>query len=239
MRKNKKAAMAAAIIAGALLLTSCTGDDTSRGNDAEVEERDRDRERDRERDRDRDRDREETSPSPEPSGDDDEPGFPGDDGLDPTGRDGRDDPPSRDGGDGLEGFGDLDGLGDYEAPDYNATVPLPDGFPSGVPLVDGNIFQVEHTDGEILNMYTVSINAPGNFAQVEADAANLLTGAGFVPQEDDSLSGFGSDMEGFSMQAYTGTGDINTVYLSLVDMDGLGFTLVVYSVDNSDWDFDW
>lgn len=225
MQINKKA-MAAAVIAGALLLTSCSsGDDNDQGNEPEVEETVGESERDRE----------ETPDEPEDGGDvedDDEPTVPEDDELNPDGGDGLD------ALDGFEGFEGLEGLGDLELPDVNKAVPLPDGFPSDVPLVEGTIFQADHSDFDTISMYSLAINAPGSMADVEDEAARLLTGAGFAAV-DDPMFDFGADIDGFSMQTYEGSGDVSAVMVTFIDMDELGFTMVGYTIDDSDYDFDW
>lgn len=136
----------------------------------------------------------------------------------------------------LEGLRGLEGLADLDAPDVTQAVDLPADFPSDVPLVEGTIFQVDHFGSGDFSMYYVSVNASGDAASVEAEAVQLLTDAGFELVEDPLLD-FGSEFEGMSMATFEGSGDVNAVVVTIVEMQGLGYTMVGYSVDNSTWDF--
>lgn len=169
-----------------------------------------------------------TTPSPSPTADTATGHSEGaDDGSDTPFHDGLEDLED------FEAFQGFEGFDDVEMPDFNTAVPLPDGFPTDVPLVDGIVFQAEHTEYEFVSMYSLAINSSDSMAKVEEDAATALLAAGFTAV-DDSWMDFG---EGFAVQSYERTEDTSFVVVTIMDVSELGFTLVGYTVDFSTYDF--
>lgn len=224
MSINKKAVFAAVTLAGALVLAGCSGEDTDQANEPEVEETVSQDER------------EQTPAEPEDDGATGESDKSTDTTDSESVLEGLAELEGLEGFEALEGLRGLEGLADLDAPDVTQAVDLPADFPSDVPLVEGTIFQVDHFGSGDFSMYYVSVNASGDAASVEAEAVQLLTDAGFELVEDPLLD-FGSEFEGMSMATFEGSGDVNAVVVTIVEMQGLGYTMVGYSVDNSTWDF--
>lgn len=108
-----------------------------------------------------------------------------------------------------------------ESGNVTGTTGLPEGFPSDIPLVDGNLVQGTRIEGAQGNGWTVSFLVPRPVETVQGEITKQLTGAGFA-------AGNVSAADGFAQASFTQ--GKRQIIVSLATPAGGGQTEVTYVV---------